>query len=83
MKKGVIKVRSFRRKVEGNRRDKDYLDRVRGLLWEPLPGSADEYIGARSRLESEEKTEGVKETVVRESVASGVYITKSDLQGVP
>ena len=42
--KGVINARSFRRKVDGERWNKEYLAKIRRVPWEPNPGSTDEYI---------------------------------------
>ena len=39
---GAIKARSFRRKVDGERWNKEYLATVRGVPWEPTPGATDE-----------------------------------------
>ena len=77
---GVIKARSFRRKVDVERWSKMYLASVRGVPWEPTPGSSDEQIRANFKPERETGPELAKESVVRESVSRGLYITKTDLK---
>ena len=46
---GAIKVRTFRRKEEASRWDKDYFNMVKGLPWEPTPGSSSVEVRARFR----------------------------------
>ena len=72
IEKGVMTARSFRRKVDAERWNKEYLAKVRGVPWEPNPGSTDEYIRANPEL--------AKETQFREPVVKGIYITRSDLR---
>ena len=35
---GVIKIRSFCRKAEDQRWDKEQLEKAQGVPWEPIPG---------------------------------------------
>ena len=52
--KGVVKARSFRRKVDGERWNKEHLSQVKAVPWEPTPGSADEQIRANFKPERDE-----------------------------
>ena len=36
--RGVIKVMSFRRRIEEQRWNKEEFDKIQGIPWEPIPG---------------------------------------------
>ena len=43
---GILKARSYRRKVDGEKWNKDYMSSIKGVPWEPNPGSSDCRINA-------------------------------------
>ena len=53
--KGAIKVRAYRRKPEDERWDKEYMMSVKGLPWEPIPGSKSLEIKAKKKEENNRK----------------------------
>ena len=93
--KGAIKVRAYRRKPEEERWDKEFMMSVKGLPWEPVPGSKSLEIRARYRPEDEggkeqerhkmrplgaNGEEGIAEPEIKQIQKRGIYITKKDIK---
>ena len=69
----------FRRKEESSRRDKDYFNRVKGLPWEPTPGSGSVEVRARFKPSGGEGEGKIEEPTLRESTGRDMYIRKKDV----
>ena len=69
---GIIKARSFRRKVDGERWNKEYMSRIKGVPWEPNPGSSDCRINASLKPERVMTEPLAQEAQVREPVSRGL-----------
>ena len=77
---GIVKAGSYTRKVDGERWNKEYLSEIKGVPWEPNPGSSDCRINASLKPDRIASEPMAKEAQVREPVSRGLYINKSDLQ---
>ena len=66
---GIIKARSCRRKVDGERWNKEYLSRIKGVPWEPNPGSSDCRINASLKPDKIMTEPMAQEAQVRENAS--------------
>ncbi len=75
---GVIKIRSCCRKPEDKQWDKEQLDKVQGVPWEPIPGRGRIQVKARFSTPAEE--EPVPEPAIKEAQKRRVYIKPEDIK---
>ena len=77
---GVIKVRSYLQRPEGERWNQEEFDLSRGTPWEPIPGMVAMEIKSRFRLSDEADQPIIKELETRESSVRRLYIKKADIE---
>ena len=79
-KDGIIKVRTFARRGEEDRWRRKEIDEMRGVPWEPEPGSGIIEIKSKVRIPGTGSGEIVEQPLVREAVPRRMRFDQDDLE---